>query len=170
MKRLPYSILLCIWLIGGYIHTLQAQDQKQELYDLGTSLIASLQNNDADAFLQTHINKKDYEELTRKSSTIASKKEKTSDTDSESFDTLEEAYKNNFEEIIQKGISRQINWSEVNFFRVENADKPTYEGNLTVIHNPVIVFTYKEEELKLQAEKIAKLNRGWVVVGNLVMQ
>jgi hypothetical protein len=169
MKRLPY-IIMFIWLAIGFVNSVQGQDQQQDLYDVGNSIIVSLQNNDPDAFLQAHINKKDYEELTRKSSKIASKKEKTSDTDSESFDTLEEAYKSNFEEIIQKGITRQINWKEVNFFRVENADKITNEGNLPVIHNPLIVFTYKEEELKLQAEKIAKLDRGWVVIGNLVMQ
>ncbi|QHT65523.1 hypothetical protein GXP67_01990 [Rhodocytophaga rosea] len=168
MKKLKY-ILLYSWIATGYAFTGYAQEQ-QDLNDLGNSIISSLQNNDPDAFLQAHINKKDYEELTSKSSKIASKKEKTSDADSESFDTLEEAYKNNFEEIIQKGISRQINWKEVNFFRIENADKTTNEGNLPVIHNPIIVFTYKEEELKLQADKIAKLNRGWVVVGNIAMQ
>jgi hypothetical protein len=169
MKRLKF-ILFCSWFITGYAYTGQAQQQQQELYTLGNSIITSLQNNDPDAFLQTHINKKDYEELTRKSSTIASRKEKTSEDDSESFDALEEAYKSNFEAIIQKGISRQINWKEVNFFRIENADKTTNEGNLPVIHNPVIVFTYKEEELKLQADKITKLNRGWVIVGNIEMQ
>lgn len=168
MTKLSYLILI-IWLAGGMVCSLQAQDQKQELFNLGNSIIGSLQNNDPDAFLRAHINRKDYEELTRKSSKIASRKEKTSDADAESFDTLEETYKTNFEQIIQKGISRQINWKEVNFFRIENDDKTTNEGNLPVIHNPVIVFTYKEEELKLQADKIARLDRGWVIVGNITM-
>lgn len=169
MRKLHY--LFFIWLVlFGCSPSLEAQQQEDEFYSLGNAVIGSLQNNDADAFLQAHITSKDYEELTKKSSRIASKKEKATVPSEEGFEKMEEDYKSNFEEIIQNGITKQINWKEVNFFRIENATVQTNENNLPVIHNPLIVFTYKGEEMKLQAEKIVRLSRGWVVAGKLNIQ
>jgi hypothetical protein len=38
---------------------------------------------------------------------------------------------------------------------------------LYIIHNPVVRFSYKDQERKLRINKIAKLKRGWVIVDNV---
>ncbi len=147
-----------------------AQQQSEELNELGNTVIASLQNNDLDSFLKVHATEKDYKELSNKNSRIATRKEPDSPQEEQDFKSVEANFKQNFEDIIQEGITRQINWNEVQFSRIENNASHANEGKMPVINNPLIAFTYKGEEMKLKADKVAKLNRGWVILGNITLQ
>jgi DNA-binding protein H-NS len=130
----------------------------------------SLQNNDLDSFLKVHATENDYKELSDKNSRISSKREPATSRAEQDFNSIEAGFKSNFEQIIQDGITRQINWKEVQFSRIESNDPHANEGKMPVINNPLISFTYKGEELKLKADKVAKLNRGWVILGNITLQ
>lgn len=169
MKKLKY---ICIGLLTllCYNFAAFAQKEAEELNLLGNALITSLQDNDLDGFLQVHANEKDLKELTDKNSRIASKKEPESKQEDQNFTNMENTFKENFEQIIQDGISRQINWNEVQFSRIVNSGQASKERNMDIVSNPVFAFSYKEEELKLKVDKVAKLNRGWVVLGNVSLQ
>jgi hypothetical protein len=88
----------------------------------------------------------------------------------ESFQSMKDNFSAQFEEITQKGIQEQINWNEIQFSRIENASQPQKDGNLQVIENPVVVFSYKDQERKLHLGKIGKLKRGWVVLDKISME
>src|SRR4028118_2164072 len=84
-----------------------AQKQAEELNELGNTVIASLQNNDLDSFLKVHATEKDYKELSDKNSRIANRREPDSPQEEKDFKSAEANFKQNFEEIIQEGITRQ---------------------------------------------------------------
>ena len=139
-----------------------------EINTLGNAIITSLKNNDASGFLQAHITEKDMPELDK---TYASKGNDAQKNDrEESLQNMQDNFSAQFEEIIQQGIQDQINWKEIQFSRIENAGQPQKDGNLQVMENPVVVFSYKDQERKLNLGKIAKLKRGWVVLDKISMQ
>jgi GH35 family endo-1,4-beta-xylanase len=140
-----------------------------EINTLGNSIISSLKNNDPSGFLQAHVTAKDLPELDKNYTSKSKDKQIEMDRE-ESFQTMQDNFSTQFEEIIQKGIQDQINWKEIQFSRVENTSQPQKDGNLQVIENPVVVFSYKDQERKLNLGKIAKLKRGWVILDKISME
>jgi hypothetical protein len=169
MKNIK-SILLIV-LTGVFCcHFSFAQQASNGINQLGQELIRALQTNNVDDYLKIHLNPADLEEFNKKTAKLSKKTRQHRNDAEQVLEGLEELSKSNFEEVIQKGITGQINWQEVTFTGVDNTKQMQKEGDLYIIHNPVVRFVYKDEERKLRINKIAKLNRGWVVVDNVMLE
>jgi hypothetical protein len=165
MKSLKNSWLPILFLF--ICHTSYSQQTDSGINLLGQELITALQNNNIDNYLKIHLNPSDQEEFTKKTAKLSRKTRQNRDDAEQALESMEESTRTNFEEVIQKGITEQINWKEVNFTGVENIKQMQKEGDLYIIHNPVVRFSYKDQERKLRINKIAKLKRGWVIVDNV---
>lgn len=168
MKNLKITLL--IWIAFFCSQVSFAQQAENGIQTLGQELIAALQNNDVDSYLKVHLTPTDLEEYNKKTA-MHDKEAKQSQNDAEqALESMEESSKTNFEEVIQKGIAEQINWKEINYTGIDNITEMKKEGDLFVIHNPVVRFTYKDKERKLRIDKITRLDRGWVVVDNVSLE
>lgn len=147
-----------------------AQQAESGIQELGQELITALQSNDVDGYLKVHLTPTDLEEFNKKSASISQKSKQSQNDAEQALESMEESSKANFEEVIQRGITDQINWKEVNYTGMDNIAEMQKEGDLYIIHNPVVRFTYKEKEYKLRIDKITKLDRGWVVVDNVNLE
>lgn len=168
MKTL--KIYLFTWMCVLSCQVSFAQQSESSIQELGQELITALQNNDVDSYLKVHLNPTDSEEYNKKTALLSKKSGQSQNDAEQELESIEESSKANFEELIQKGIDEQINWSEVIYIGMDNITEMQKEGNLYIIHNPVVRFTYKDKEGKLRIDKIAKLDRGWVVVDNIYLQ
>jgi hypothetical protein len=164
-KRIFFIVLI---ILCG--HWSYSQQTENGINLLGQELITALQNNNVDNYLKVHLNPSDLEEFNKKTAKLTKKTRQSRNDSEQALESMEESSRVNFEEVIQKGITDQINWKEVNFIGVDNITEMQKEGDLYVIHNPVVRFSYKENERTLRINKIAKLKRGWVVVDNVVLE
>ncbi len=169
MKILLKKYFVFIFLTVASIPHLIAQQTTTEINTLGNMIVSSLKNNDASSFMQAHITETDLPEIDRNYTSKSKKKQVAMDRE-ESFQSMKDNFSAQFEEITQKGIQEQINWNEIQFSRIENADHPQKDGHLQIIENPVVVFSYKDQERKLHLGKIGKLKRGWVVLDKISME
>ncbi len=166
----PINKIVYLLLFIFFPPCIYAQQASDGINQLGDALVTALQNNDVEAFMQVHLTPKDLEEFNKKTSKLT-KRTKQSRNDAEgTLETMEESSQATFEEVVQKGITEQINWKEINFSGVDNITQMQKEGDLYVINNPVVRFMYKDTERKLRINKIAKLDRGWVVVDNVSLE
>jgi hypothetical protein len=147
-----------------------AQQAANGINQLGQELITALQTNSVDNYLKVHLNPADLEEFNKKTAKLSKKTRQDRNDAEQLLEGMEESSRSNFEEVIQKGITEQINWKEVTFTGVDNTTKMQKEGDLYIIHNPVVRFAYKDEERKLRVNKIVRLKRGWVVVDNVMLE
>ncbi len=166
----PVSKIIYIFFFLWNTQWIYAQQPSSGINQLGEALVTALQNNDVDAFLQVHLSPKDLEEFNKKTSKLTKKTEDSRNDAEQALETIEETSKANFEEVVQKGIDKQINWSEVIFSGVDDVTQMQKEGDLYVINNPVVRLTYKDKEYKLRLSKIAKLDRGWVIVDAVALE
>lgn len=156
------SLAFIIW----FTYSLSfAQSPASDIQDLGNTIVTSLKNNDFSAFMQAHLSEKDLDEFVKKQSASTTKKrEHLKEVTQQSLEDKNKELQKRFETIIQKGIAEQINWKEVEFSRIENTTDTHSIGKLSIITNPVIVFAYRNKEQKIPLQKIALLDRGWVVI------
>jgi hypothetical protein len=169
MKNLLVVTLILYFSVFSFQASV-AQQAESGIQELGQELITALQSNDVDSYLKVHLTPTDLEEFNKKSASISQKSKQNQNDAEEALEGIEESSKSNFEEVIQKGITDQINWKEVNYTGMDNIAQMKKEGDLYIIHNPVVRFTYKEKEYKLRIDKITKLDRGWVVVDNVNLE
>jgi uncharacterized protein YxeA len=163
-------ILLLVLLVAFCCHFSFAQQAANGINQLGQELITALQTNSVDNYLKVHLNPADLEEFNKKTAKLSKKTRQDRNDAEQLLEGMEESSRSNFEEVIQKGITEQINWKEVTFTGVDNTTKMQKEGDLYIIHNPVVRFAYKDEERKLRVNKIVRLKRGWVVVDNVMLE
>jgi hypothetical protein len=147
-----------------------AQQAENGIQQLGQELITALQNNDVDGYLKVHLNPADLEEFNKKSAALSKKTEPSQNDAEQALESMEQSSRANFEEVIQKGITSQINWKEITYTGMENITEMQKEGDLYIIHNPVVRFIYKDKAHKLRIDKITRLDRGWVVVDNVNLE
>jgi hypothetical protein len=169
MKKVKIILFLIPVLVFGCLMSF-AQKSENGISQLGQELITALQNNNVDNYLKLHLNPADLEEFNKKTAKLSKKTKQHRNDAEQALESMEESSRANFEEVIQKGISEQINWKEINFTGVDNVTQMQKEGDLYIIHNPVVRFIYKDEERKLRISKIARLSRGWVVVDNVMLE
>ena len=155
MKNLTLQLLICVSVF--WCQLAFAQQAENGIQQLGQELITALQNNDADNYLKVHLNTADLEEFNKKTAKISKKSAQSLDDAEETLESMEEASQANFEEIIQKGITEQINWKEINYTGIDNIAEMQKEGDLYIIHNPVVRFTYQDKERKLRINKLPNL-------------